>query len=107
GAAGRSGRTVYDVQDVRSILVPLVQTEIERRERKPQRIVGALALVRRPEERIALVEDRAAPQPALALTLLAERAATSVVHERRVLHEMPVTQPRRAQAQVDFLAVSG
>ena len=68
--------------------------ELERRERDRAADRAARSRVlRRPEERVARVDERRAAAPALAL-LVAERHAAAVVHERRVLDE--VTQPERA-----------
>ncbi len=106
GATGRAGRAVHDVQHVRSVATTLAQTELERGEGNMQGIVDPLAPVRRTEERIATVEDRRAAPPALALVVVTERAAAAVVHERRVLDEMPHAEPRGAEAEVDLLAVA-
>ena len=49
-----------------------------------------------------IAELRAQPS----LWLVAERDAAAVVHERRVLDEVPQPDARRAQAEVDLLAVA-
>ena len=96
---------MHHVQHVRPRFVALVQRELQRGKRHAQRVVGPLVGVGRAEERVARVDDRRAPRPALAL-VLAERDAAPVVDERRVLHQVPEPRARRAQAEVDLLAVT-
>src|SRR5690242_9481332 len=107
GAAGRAGRAVNDVQDVRPFSASFVEPQVECGKRKTERVVRTLPLIRRAEEGIALVEDRATAPPAFALSFLAERTTASVVHERRIFDEMPVSHAGCAQAEVDLFAVAG
>ena len=44
--------------------------------------------------------------PHAIVALVAEGDATAVVHEGRVLHEVPHPDPRGAEAEVDLLAVA-
>ena len=70
-----------------------------------QRVGDALARVVRAEERVPRVDERRAACPAFAL-LVAERHAAAVVHERRVVDEVAQADARRAEAEVDLLAVA-
>ena len=67
-------------------------------ERDPQRIVGALPQVHGPEERVALV-DELGRRLQQVLSPLAERHRAAVVHERRVVDDVPEARSRGARRQ--------
>ena len=105
GATGRVEPAVQEVQHVRPRARRARAARARARRTTRQRVGDALTRVVRPEERVPRIDERRAPVPSFELRVT-ERHAAAVVHERGVLDEVAQPEARRAQAEVDLLAVA-